>query len=119
MRVLVVDDNTDSVTMLATALREKGYAVQSACTGPDGLRVAKQWRPDVVLLDIGLPGMDGYEVARHYGRRLSMRPTGGTFLGRIIAVTGYGHDSDIAHGRQAGFDAHLVKPYEFESSRNC
>ena len=83
--------------------------------GPDGLEVAKQWRPDVVLLDIGLPGMDGYEVAR----RLRTTPVdeagdGSTFQGRLIAVTGYGRESDIAPARQAGFDAHIVKPYEFE-----
>ncbi len=115
MRVLVVDDNVDSVMMLASALREKGYAVQSACNGPDGLKVAEQWRPDVVLLDIGLPGLSGYEVAR----RLRTMPLGEAdggkkFRGRIIAVTGYGRDSDIARAREAGFDAHLVKPYEFD-----
>ena len=94
---------------------EKGYAVQSAYTGPDGLKVTRQWRPDVVLLDIGLPGLDGYEVAR----RLRTVPLdeahgGETFQGRIIAVTGYDGDSDIARAREAGFDAHLVKPYEFD-----
>ena len=115
MRVLVVDDNTDSVMMLASILRHKGYAVQSACTGPDGLKVAQQWRPDVVLLDIGLPGMDGYEVARRLRTTpLDAADDGGTFEGRIIAVTGYGRDSDIARAREAGFDAHLVKPYEFD-----
>ena len=115
MRVLVVDDNIDSVMMLVTILREKGYAVQSAHTGPDGLKVAQQWRPDVVLLDIGLPGLSGYEVAR----RLRTVPLDGSdrgeiFRGRIIAVTGYGRGSDITRAREAGFDAHLAKPYRLE-----
>jgi PleD family two-component response regulator len=78
MRVLVVDDNIDQTTMLATALRMKGYAVQSAYSGPDGLRVAQRWRPDVVLLDVGLPGLDGYEVARRPSvRRMAARHSGG------------------------------------------
>ena len=115
MRVLVVDDNADSAMLLVYTLREKGYAVQSACSGPDGLMVARQWRPDVVLLDIGLPGLSGYEVAR----RLRTMPLGEAdggkkFGGRIIAVTGYGRDSDIARAREAGFDAHLMKPYTFD-----
>jgi CheY-like chemotaxis protein len=115
MRVLVVDDNIDQTMMLATALRMKGYAVQSAFSGPDSLRVAQRWRPDVVLLDVGLPGLDGYEVAR----RLRTMPLdaangGNKFRGQIIAVTGYGWDSDIARAREAGFDAHLTKPYDFD-----
>ncbi|MBA3563383.1 MAG: response regulator [Gammaproteobacteria bacterium] len=115
MRVLVVDDNIDLVIMLAGALRNKGYAVQSACNGPDGLKLTQQWRPDVVLLDIGLPGLDGYEVARRLRTMPLDEAEGGeTFRGRIIALTGYGRDSDIARAREAGFDAHLVKPYEFD-----
>ena len=115
MRVLVVDDNVDSAAMLAIALREKGYAVRSAYTGPEGLTLARQWRPDVVLLDIGLPGLSGYEVARRLRTRSLDEMNGGeTFRGRIIAVTGYGRDSDIARAREAGFDAHLVKPYAFD-----
>ena len=111
-RVLIVDDNIDMVMMLASALRAKGYSVQSAYTGPDGLKVAQQWRPEVVLLDIGLPGLDGYQVAR----RLRSNPTQGSTDEklRLIALTGYGRETDIARARDAGFDAHLVKPYEFE-----
>ena len=115
MRVLVVEDNIDLVMVLASALRKKGYAVQSAYTGPDGLKVTRQWRPDVVLLDIGLPGLDGYEVARRL-RTMPLDGTDGgeTFRGRIIAVTGYGRDKDIVRAREAGIDAHLMKPYEFD-----
>jgi len=116
MKVLIVDDNIDQVTMLAGALRMTGYAVQSAHTGTDGLKVSQQWRPDVVLLDIGLPGMDGYDVARRLRTMPLDEADGGeTFRVRIIAVTGYGRDSDIARAREAGFDAHLVKPYEFDA----
>jgi CheY-like chemotaxis protein len=64
LRVLVVDDNPDFVTLLVATLRDRGYAVESATSGPDGLAAARQWRPDAVVLDIGLPGLDGYEVAR-------------------------------------------------------
>jgi PAS domain S-box-containing protein len=107
-RVLVVDDNVDLVTMLTTTLRYKGYLVQSAHTGPDGLLIAAHWLPEIVLLDIGLPGINGYEVAR----RLRADPR--TAKARLIALTGYGQESDIALTREAGFNAHLVKPYEFD-----
>lgn len=72
------------------------------------LNVALQWRPDVVLLDIGLPGLDGYEVARRLRSELEMQDV------RLIALTGYGRDTDIALAREAGFDAHLVKPCDFD-----
>jgi len=124
-RVLVVDDNTDLVMMLSSALRQKGYSVQSAHTGQEGLRIAQQWLPTVVLLDIGLPGLDGYEVAR----RLRSDPKlGGAGAGgaaedanggkssrmRLIALTGYGQDADIALAREVGFDGHLIKPCDFD-----
>ena len=107
-RVLVVDDNMDHAMMLSGTLRHKGYNVQTAHTGPDGLQIAQQWLPEVVLLDIGLPGISGYEVARR------LRATIATANMRLIALTGYGQESDIALTREAGFDAHLVKPYDFE-----
>src|SRR5207244_1079798 len=89
IRVLVVDDNIDHVSMLATSLRHKGYLVQTAYNGIDGLKVAQSWRPDIVLLDIGLPGLDGYQVAR----RLRTDPA--TEGIRLIAVSGYGREADI------------------------
>jgi PAS domain S-box-containing protein len=107
-RVLVVDDNTDSCMMLAYFLREKGYGVQTAHTGPDAVRVATQWRPDIALLDIGLPGLDGYEVARRLRADRALKHT------RLVALTGYGSDSDIRLAREAGFDAHLLKPFELD-----
>jgi CheY-like chemotaxis protein len=108
IRVLVVDDNVDLVAMFAMSLRHKGYSVRTAYNGPDGLKLAQSWRPDIVLLDIGLPGMDGYQVAR----RLRADPeTQGI---RLIAVSGYGRESDIELGRKAGFDAHVVKPCDVD-----
>ena len=86
---------------------------QSAYTGPDGLELALQWRPDVVLRDIGLPGLDGYDVASRL--RTPLHETDRAFSGLIIAVTGYGRDSDIVRAREAGFDAHLVKPYRLDA----
>ncbi len=106
-RVLVVDDNVDMATILSSMLRHKGYTVRTAHTGPEGLAIAQEWPPRFVLLDIGLPGLDGYEVAR----RLRIHPS--TADVRLIALTGYGQASDIVLTREAGFDAHLVKPYEF------
>jgi PAS domain S-box-containing protein len=107
-RVLVVDDNLDQVMMLTTLLRQMGYSVQSAYTGPDGLQIAQQWRPDVVLLDIGLPGLDGYEVAR----RIRSTPEPERWKTRLIACTGYGRQADLRRAREAGFDAHIVKPVD-------
>lgn len=109
-RVLLVDDNRDECIPLGHILRKKGFAVQSAHTGPEGLRVAQQWRPDIVLLDIGLPEMDGYEVAR----RLRATPSLRGFNMTLIAMTGYAQENDIEQAREAGFDAHVVKPYQFE-----
>jgi PAS domain S-box-containing protein len=112
VRVLVVDDSHDLVLMLGRTLRHLGYSVQNAYTGPDGLAAAVQWRPDIVLMDIGLPGLDGYEVAK----RLRSDPTlgrGGEKM-KLIALTGYGQLSDISRARAAGFDAHLTKPYEID-----
>lgn len=107
-RVLVVDDNVDMVTMLAGVLRYKGYSVKTAYTGPEGVETAHDWRPEIVLLDIGLPGLDGYEVARR------LRKDKVTKSARVIALSGYGRDSDIAQAHEAGFDAHMVKPCDFD-----
>jgi PAS domain S-box-containing protein len=106
LRVLVVDDNVDGCMMLAEIVRLQGYGVQTAFTGPAALAAAASWRPDAVLLDIGLPGLDGFEVAR----RLRADPT--TKAMKLVALTGYGSEKDIELGREAGFDSHLVKPVE-------
>lgn len=112
-RVLIVDDNIDLVMMLASSLRRKKYSVQAAYSGTNALMVARQWRPDVVLLDIGLPGLDGYEVARRL-RSETSRGHAGTAM-RLLALTGYGRAADVALAREAGFDGHLLKPVDFEN----
>jgi signal transduction histidine kinase len=105
-RVLVVDDNVDAADSLAELLALAGQTVWTAHTGPAALAAAKDNLPDVVLLDIGLPGLDGFEVAR----RLRADPTHtGVFL---IAMTGYGRDTDLQRSVEAGFDHHLVKPVD-------
>ena len=108
-RVLVVDDNADGADSLALHLRLSGHEVQVAYSGPAALKVAEPFRPDVVLLDIGLPGMDGYEVAR----RLRQQPGLADVV--LVAVTGYGTDEDRSRSQEAGFDAHLVKPVDADA----
>jgi len=105
-RVLVVDDNVDAAEMLAEVLRASGYAASVAYDGPVALELARSSPPDIVLIDIGLPVMDGYELAR----RLRVMLNGA----RLIAVTGYGQQGDRERSRDAGFDAHLVKPVSLD-----
>ena len=103
-RIVVIDDNQDAAESLAMLLRLKGHDVQIAYDGPSGLTLALETAPECVLIDIGLPGMDGYEVAK---RLRSHDRSGRTVL---VALTGYGQQEDRARSRQAGFDHHLVKP---------
>jgi two-component system CheB/CheR fusion protein len=103
-RILVVDDNPDARDSLADLLRLTGHEVRTAQTGPKAIDVARLWPPDIALLDIGLPGMDGYELAGH----LRAEPYGESLL--LIALTGYGQDEDRRRTKQAGFDHHLTKP---------
>jgi CheY-like chemotaxis protein len=105
-RVLVVDDNEAAADMLAALLKTMGHEVRVARDGMSALETADVCRPEVVLMDIGLPGMDGHEVAR----RLRLRPAGAGM--RLVAVTGYGQDEDRRRYQESGFDAHLVKPVE-------
>jgi CheY-like chemotaxis protein len=107
LRVLVVDDNVDAAETLALLLKEEGNDVQTALDGPGALEAAVGFRPNVALLDIGLPTMDGYEVAR----QLRKDPTFNNML--LVAVTGYGQDIDRQRAHDAGFDHHLVKPADF------
>ena len=106
-RVLCVDDNVDACTMLAHILRLTGHGVETAHTALAAIQTAKAWRPDVVLLDIGLPEMDGYEVARRLRADPALKNT------KLVAVTGYGTAGDVRLAREAGFDAHLLKPFEY------
>lgn len=103
-RVLVVEDHVDTADSMRMLLELLGHEVAVAATGQDGVRLAREWRPRVVLCDIGLPGLDGHEVAR----QLRADPaTAGVFL---VAITGYGREVDRERSRAAGFDLHLVKP---------
>jgi|SRR5688500_8980560 len=108
LRVLVVDDNVDAARTLAMNLRLMGHQTRTAYDGEEALAAAAHFVPDRVLLDIGLPGADGYEVAR---RMRNMPELAGT---RIAAVTGYGSAEDRQKGREAGFDEYFVKPVAFE-----
>ena len=105
LRILVVEDNADTREMLRSALELSGHEVQDASDGPSGLEAILRVRPDVALIDIGLPEFDGYEVARKARGVL-----GGTIL--LVALTGYGQPDDRRQALEAGFDAHLVKPVE-------
>jgi two-component system CheB/CheR fusion protein len=106
LTVVMVEDNTDSREMLCTLLRQAGLTCYDAEDGLTALRLLADVSPDVVILDVGLPGMDGLEVARHI--RANPRHAGV----RLIALTGYGQAGDRAATRQAGFDYHLVKPVQ-------
>jgi signal transduction histidine kinase/CheY-like chemotaxis protein len=106
LRVLVVDDHIDSNEMLAQLLTMNGHDVRRVADGPAAIEAAKTFIPDAVLLDIGMPGMDGYEVARN------LRQLPQTRHAVLMAVTGYGSSRDIRQSTQAGIDHHLVKPVE-------
>lgn len=108
VRVLVVDDNVDSAESMALLLSLDGHEVRTAFDGPGALAVAAEFQPEAVLLDIGLPGMDGYEVAKQ------MRNLPGLQKALMIAVTGYSQADNRARSKAAGFDHHLVKPVDPE-----
>jgi two-component system, sensor histidine kinase len=115
-RVLVVEDNRDAADSLRLLLKLSGHEVAVAYFGHDRVRAAEQHRPDVVLCDIGLPGLDGYGVAR----KLRGNPV--TAKARLIAVTAYGQDEDRRRSHEAGFEQHLVKPVgadDLQRALNC
>ena len=107
--MLVVDDNVDSAEMLVTLVENWGHEAFHAEDGCRAVTMAQELRPSIVLLDIGLPGLDGYEVAA----RLRSDPV--TQGARIIAVSGYGQASDRMKSRAAGCDEHLVKPVDMKA----
>ncbi|HEY3486857.1 MAG TPA: response regulator, partial [Gammaproteobacteria bacterium] len=102
--ILLVDDNEDAADMLKTSLEAAGHVVHVAHDGPSALKLAQEVAPDIAVLDIGLPVMDGYELARQLRKQQGL---GGLPL---IAISGYGQDSDQSRSKAAGFQAHLVKP---------
>lgn len=104
LRIVVVEDNRDGADSLRLLLQLLGHDVRVAYTGPEGVTLVKEWQPDIVLCDIGLPGLDGYGVARE----IRLNPT--TARVRLLALTGYGADEDRQRSSAAGFDGHLVKP---------
>ncbi len=106
--VLVVDDNVDAATSLASLLELSGHRSSVAHEGIAALQIAQRDPPDVVLLDLGLPGMNGYEIARRLREMPRLAKT------RLVAMTGYGREDDKRATREAGFDAHLVKPVEID-----
>jgi len=104
----VVEDEKDVREMLRVLLESEGHEVSIADSGTEGLAKFGSFRPDVALVDIGLPGMDGYEVARQ-ARAL---PGGSRF--KLIAITGYGQEKDRQRAREAGFDLHVTKPVLYD-----
>ena len=108
-RVLVVDDNRDAAEMLGEALRHEGHDVREAYDGLTALVAAAQFKPQLVLLDLGLPGMDGFEIAR----RLRADPQFGAL--KIVALTGFGQEQDRRRTAEVGIDRHLVKPVSLDA----
>jgi len=106
LRVLIADDSRDEVAMLSVILRDEGHTVREVYRGSEVLRVVSEFDPDVALLDIGMPGMTGYDVAREvrklYGKA---RPV-------LVAITGWKQSADRTRAAIAGFDHHIAKPFE-------
>jgi signal transduction histidine kinase/CheY-like chemotaxis protein len=105
-RILVTDDNQDAARSLALLLKYGGHVVETAFDGAEAIQKAEAWRPDIMLLDLGMPEMNGYDVCR------SIRERSWGKAIRIVALTGWGQDRDRQNTREAGFDAHLVKPVD-------
>jgi CheY-like chemotaxis protein/two-component sensor histidine kinase len=108
-KVLVVDDDQAVADSLSMVLTLAGHEVETAYDGVTALEAAQRQRPEIVLMDIGMPGMDGYSVAREFRRRADLREA------LLVAVTGWGADEDRWRTREAGFDIHLVKPVDYET----
>lgn len=111
MRILIVDDNRDAADLLAALLGGLGHAAWAVYDGPAALASFARRRPELCFVDIGMPGMDGYETAR----RLRAMP-GGTEV-QLVALTGYTQDDDVRKALSAGFDRHQAKPVELETLR--
>src|SRR5262249_33091436 len=105
-KILVVDDNPDALRSLEILLRVTGNEIRTARDGVEAIGVAGEFRPDIVLLDIGMPRMNGYEAARHLRQQPWATQT------TLIAITGWGQDGDKQRAFDAGFDHHLVKPVD-------
>ena len=112
-RILVVDDNEDAANTLAMILKLEGHEIDTAYSGAQALERVAEFTPDIVLLDIGLPGLDGLQVAA----RIRANPQHQSV--RLVAITGYGKDADRARTREAGFSTHLVKPVDFNDLKRA
>jgi CheY-like chemotaxis protein len=108
-RILVVDDNGDAAALLAVLLQLEGHDVQTAANGNEAVDAAEQFRPEIVLMDLDMPGIDGLEASR----RIRARPWGKAVL--IAALTGWGREVDRLRAREAGVDLHFLKPVDTES----
>jgi CheY-like chemotaxis protein len=108
LRVLVVDDEPDAADSLALVLNLWSFHVRTAPNGINALEAGREFVPDVVLMDLGMPGLDGWEAARRLREEPGMRDS------LFVAITGFGLDADRRRSREAGFDHHLVKPVEPE-----
>jgi CheY-like chemotaxis protein len=106
LRILIVDDNRDAADSLVMLLRLMGNDTRTAYDGQEGVEAAEEFRPDVILLDIGLPKLNGYEACR----RIREQPWGKKAI--LIAVTGWGQEEDRRRSREAGFNHHMVKPVD-------
>ncbi|MDB4966975.1 MAG: histidine kinase [Myxococcales bacterium] len=105
-RVVVIEDHTDTADLMQEILRQSGHEVVVANTGKDGVDAARRLVAEVVLCDVGLPDMDGYEVAR------ALRADPATATARLVALTGYDGEDEQRKARDAGFDRHVVKPID-------
>jgi CheY-like chemotaxis protein len=106
--ILIIDDNTDAAKTTQILLELYGHKIEIAPDGPSGIELARTFKPDVILLDIGLPGMNGYEVAVHLRQSVETKDV------LLIALSGYGQAEDIRKAKESGFDDYLVKPADIE-----
>ena len=107
LRILVIEDNPDLNAILCDVLQSANHQVEQAINGPAGILIAKSFKPDVIICDIGLPGMSGYDVAK------AIRSHHATMDTYLIAFSGYAHAADIERAKAAGFDKHLAKPVDY------
>ena len=108
LRILVVDDDSDHASSLATLLTEYGYESHVCLHARDCMEAVERLRPHVILLDIGMPGMTGFDIADELRRTPDLRPA------RLVAVTGHGQELDRVQTKLRGFDHHLLKPIDFQ-----
>ena len=108
-RILVVDDNHDAATTLARLLKLLGHQVDTAQDGLEAVARAETFRADVILMDIGMPRLDGYEAARRIREQVHLQPL------KLVALTGWGHEEHRRRSAESGFDAHILKPVDVQA----